>query len=165
VLADEVAAKVEQTVFDALADTVSAHSGQLTVLSNEIATKVERTEFDAVENRLSHAESTITQQAEMLEFRVVAYDENGEVSGAKLRISNIDGEGRIYLDAETIVSGVLKILGEMAIEVGDGTIRFDATGLHAKKDSQPTFRIDLNGDAWFGGDVEARTFILPVRSS
>src|SRR5690606_32083173 len=49
------------------------------------------------------------------------------------------------------------------IRAGRGAVVINEDGLRGYKEGQVTFEINTSGDAWFGGDVQARTFILPVR--
>ncbi len=69
---------------------------------------------------------------------------------------------RIVL-ADEILAQVLTLTGSLKIIAGNGAIELDENGLRASRAGEITFDLNTSGDAWFGGDVQARTFILPVR--
>ena len=68
---------------------ISTVQANLTVEAGKIASKVSQSEFDAVANRLDSAESTITQQANQITFRVTKTELTTAIDGIEVGTRNL----------------------------------------------------------------------------
>lgn len=143
-LAEDVVAELDGIVtiesnLDALSDDVGELSGQVSAVvqtADELSQTVAQ-----VEDGLTTAQSAIQQNADQIALRLVAVDENGDpVPSAQIVIAQVDGQGRILLDASKVIvpgsiiaddiqGGTLVLTGDMAIENPEGTLRMTGKGI------------------------------------
>ncbi|GHT43887.1 hypothetical protein FACS189438_1950 [Bacteroidia bacterium] len=89
VLYDQIQAKVSQTVFNALDQVVASHTSSITQLADSITSKVSYTEFNSLGQTVSSHTSSITQLSNSIESKVSKTDFNALNNTVSGHSSNI----------------------------------------------------------------------------
>lgn len=133
VQADRITALVTRQ--DATEATVSNHSASLIVMANEIAAKVERSDYEVdqqtMEGRISHAESSITQNADQIALRVKKNEVVSEINQTsetiKIQASKIELSG--YVTASDLAATNAQITDMLGGDATFTTLRARSTYL------------------------------------
>jgi len=142
--ANQIALKVSEESFNALAGRVTSAEASLTVQANEIAAKVSQSNFNALSERVSTAESTITQQADQITSKVSVADFNGNTIASKINQTATTIKlqaSKITLEGIITANSNFKVLADGSIEAKNAKLSGAITA---------TRMVSPSGAAYFG---------------